>query len=178
MKRKPLSVSSGCGLGETRTEIMQRKKKRYRGISQTKEWKCMGSSGSRFLSPASAKLCVYWLSILPLQHIQHSIWGDEAALDLKLSAAPSLLYLPDKPHSTGLSANLRRAQQKRKILSSNLTWLASFLRQMSLESPWQPAACTGGDLDGGGWFGGARLLKTGRQLNGSFSQDGHLATSS
>lgn len=150
MKRKPLSVSSGCGLGETRTEIMQRKKKRYRGISQTKEWKCMGSSGSRFLSPASAKLCVYWLSILPLQHIQHSIWGDEAALDLKLSAAPSLLYLPDKPHSTGLSANLRRAQQKR-TKKSDVTRVI-----FETDVPGIPMATSSVYR---GWFGRRRLVR-------------------
>lgn len=35
-----------------------------------------------------------------------------------------------------------------------------FLSQMSLESPWQPAVCTGGGLDSSGWFGGARWMSS------------------
>lgn len=51
----------------------------------------------------------------------------------------------------------------------------SFLSQTSLESPWQPAVCTGGDLDGSVRFGGAQRLfsnpycrRAGLQMNGSF----------
>lgn len=114
MKRKPLSVSGGHGLGETRTEIMQRKKERYRGISQTKGWKWIGSSGSRFLSPASAKLCVHWFGILPLQQIQHLIWEDEAALNLKQFMAPLCCTLLIN-HIPPSFQQIRRAQQRRKL---------------------------------------------------------------